>query len=82
MNEKVIEEQLEYIEKAVILDNYGVGLLLTVNESKYEDYMDVGYILNELEVNVDAENVVTVEVCFFGVLFVLKKVWNIDVKQI
>ena len=50
--EETLDLELEYIEKAVILDNYGVGLLLTVNESKYEDYMDVGYILNELEVNV------------------------------
>lgn len=43
------------VEKVQVLDNYGVGLLVSVNENKYEDYMDVGFVLNHLEVAIVEE---------------------------
>ena len=38
------------VGKVAVLDKYGVGLLVSVNENKYEDYMDVGFVLNHLEI--------------------------------
>lgn len=53
LTDDVVEIELEnlpFIEEVLEVNDYGLGLLVTVNESKYEDYMDVGFVLNEIEV--------------------------------
>lgn len=48
--DEIVDVDVISVEKVEVLDNFGVGLLVTVNESEYEDYMDVGFVLNHLEV--------------------------------
>lgn len=48
--DEIVDVDVISVEKVAVLDNFGVGLLVTVNENKYEDYMDVGFVLNHLEV--------------------------------
>lgn len=48
-------ERLPYIVKVNVVDAFGVGLLVTVNRTKYGDFMDDGYVLNQLEVELVEE---------------------------
>lgn len=43
-------EQLPYIEEIIEVEDFGIGLMVVVDRNKYDDYMDDGYVLNHLEV--------------------------------